>query len=78
MRRATEIGGRTLPTRLTFESSLFRSLFLLFQPIDLSHGWVVVFVVDLDGVGIVDDAVENGVGESRFPDFTMPAGRSEL
>ena len=47
------------------------AVFFLFQPIGLPHGRVVGFAIDLDGVGIIDDATEDGIGEGRFSDLFM-------
>ena len=40
-----------------------------------AHG---VIAVDKDGIGIVDDAVEDGISQGGFTDFLVPAFGAEL
>ncbi len=45
-----------------------------FVRLDLSHGRTV----ELQSVGIMDDAVEDGVGEGGFADDIVPLGQRQL
>lgn len=45
------------------------------QALVLAHG---ILTLDFDGVGFMDDAIHNGVGQGGLPDFAMPAANVEL
>ena len=65
------VGALTLPTASFAGSSLG---FCLVVGFELAHGWPVQF----QPIGVVDDAIEDGVGEGRLADDIVPLVEGEL